>query len=126
MECQNCGNPKIENRDLMLCATCNKLRRKIDSAKAAEPKKPIKKVSEVRQKELQVYAKIRDKILMNNWCAYHGRPCIPTEIHHIKGRQNEMLYDEKYMLPVCSEAHRYIELHPNEAKEKGFSESRLI
>lgn len=114
------------------CATCNALNRRIDRAKAVEPKKPIAKVSKALAKEREVYAKLRQKFLLNKWCAYHGRPCIPTDIHHAAGRVgvNEKgiprLLDVETFVPLCSEAHRYIEENPKFAKENGYSESRLI
>jgi hypothetical protein len=131
MECQSCGNPKIENRDLMLCASCNSLRRRMDRAKAVDVK-PIKKVSKGLAKEREVYARIRQKFLLNKWCAYHGHPCIPTDIHHSAGREgvNEKgiprLLDGEHFVPLCREAHEYIEKNPKYAKENGFTESRLI
>jgi hypothetical protein len=131
MECTSCGNPKIENKDLMLCATCNSLRRRMDRAKAVDPK-PIKKVSKGLAKEREVYARIRQKFLNGRWCALHGHPCIPTEIHHAAGREgvNEKgiprLLDVEHFVAVCPEAHRYIEENPKFAKENGFTESRLI
>ena len=112
-------------------ASCNAMQRRIDRAKAVEPK-PIKKVSKALAKEREVYARLRQKFLLGKWCAYHGNPCIPTEIHHAAGRTgvNEKgvprLLDVEYFVPVCPEAHRWIEEHPKEAKEQGFSESRLI
>jgi predicted GNAT family acetyltransferase len=132
MICSECGSPKIENRDLMLCGSCNQLRRKLDRAKAVLPKEPIAKVSKALAKERAVYATLRQKFLLNKWCAYHGRPCIPTEVHHSAGRTgvNEngvpRLLDVETFVPLCSEAHRYIEEHPNWAKVHGYSESRLI
>jgi hypothetical protein len=131
MNCVECGSPKIEQRDLMLCASCNSLRRRMDRAKAVDPN-PIKKVSKGLAKEREVYARIRRKFLLSNWCAYHGRPCIATQIHHTAGREgvNEKgiprLLDVENFVPLCSEAHRYIEENPKFAKENGFSESRLI
>jgi hypothetical protein len=132
MECKECGNPKVENRDLMLCGSCNQLRRKIDRAKAVEPKKPIAKASKALQKEREVYARLRAKFLLGRWCALHGHPCVPTEVHHAAGRTgvNEKgiprLLDVENFVAVCPEAHRYIEENPKFAKENGFSESRLI
>lgn len=132
MTCKECDSTKIENRDLQLCATHNKLRRIQDRAKAAPDPKPIKKVSQGKAKELQQYAKLREKFLNGRWCAYHGRPCIPTEVHHAAGRVgvNEKgvprLLDVENFVALCSEAHRYIEEHPQWAKDNNFSESRLI
>lgn len=42
-------------------------------------------------------------------------------------RENDMplLIDERYWMPLCFEAHKFIELHPDFAKENGYSYSRL-
>src|SRR5690606_16502020 len=131
MICPQCNEWKKAIERNGNCADCNHIERKVSKVKAAEPKKPIKKVSDGRRKEMDGYARVRNHILMNNWCAVHGRNCIPTQIHHVKGRVgvNEngepMLTDRRYLLPVCAEAHRWIEEHPREAKEQGYSESRL-
>lgn len=47
-----------------------------------------------------------------------------TEIHHKKGR-GKYLNDPTTWLAVSREGHQWIEIHPVEAKEKGWSESRL-
>lgn len=113
-------------------ATCNAAIRKAERMKAPEPSAPIAKVSEKQGKLLKHYAKIRQKFLLNKWCAYHGKPCLPTDIHHAMGRvgfaddqEIPLLVDVRYFVPVCREAHRWIEEHPKEAKEQGYSESRL-
>ncbi|MFD2600191.1 hypothetical protein ACFSQ3_14630 [Sphingobacterium corticis] len=48
-----------------------------------------------------------------------------TDVHHKKGRINNLLTDETYFLPVCRSCHQVIELNPVLAKELGFSQSRL-
>ncbi len=48
-----------------------------------------------------------------------------TEIHHKAGRSGQALIDEENFLAVCRSCHDYIEGHPKEAKERGFSENRL-
>jgi hypothetical protein len=127
----DCGKP-VENQDTGLCSSCNKLRRIQDRAKAAPEPKPIAKVSQGKAKELQQYAKLRQKFLLNKWCAYHGRPCLPTDVHHAAGRDgvNEKgiprLLDVENFVPLCREAHEYIERNPKWAKENNFSENRLV
>jgi uncharacterized Zn finger protein (UPF0148 family) len=129
IECVQCGNPKVENNGL--CASCAHALRKAER-KVIKEKEPINKVSDKRGKELNQYANIRKKFLLNRWCQMHGQPCLPTEIHHAKGRTGvdengvPMLLVVKYFVPVCAEAHRQIEEHPKWAKENGYSESRLI
>lgn len=46
------------------------------------------------------------------------------DVHHKKGRSNH-LFDVSTFLPVCRSCHTYIEHHPHEAKNRGWSESRL-
>jgi hypothetical protein len=129
LECIQCGNPKVENNGL--CASCAHALRKAERMVIKE-KEPINKVSDKRGKELSQYAALKKKFMLNRWCQYHGRPCLPTEIHHAKGRTgfNEngvpMLLDVRYFVPLCREAHKYIEENPQFAKENGYSESRLI
>lgn len=131
MICGICGEFKPLERNGN-CATCNKLRRIQDRAKAAPEPKPIAKVSQGKAKELQQYAKLRQKFLNGRWCAYHGKPCIPTEVHHAAGRVgvNEKgvprLLDVENFIALCREAHEYIEKNPQWAKDNNYSESRLI
>ena len=47
-----------------------------------------------------------------------------SDIHHMRGRGEYMLKIGTW-LSVCRSCHTYIELHPVEAKELGFSKSRL-
>lgn len=47
-----------------------------------------------------------------------------TDVHHKKGRGQYLLAISTF-LPVCRNCHDWIEEHPKEAKELGFSESRL-
>jgi hypothetical protein len=129
--CGICGKP-VENRDTGKCASCSALDRRLDRAKAVDVK-PIKKVSKALAKEREVYARLRQKFLLNKWCAYHGRPCLPTEVHHAMGRvgfaddkEIPLLLDVRFFIPVCRQAHEWIEANPKEAKELGYTESRLI
>ena len=130
--CIECGSDKVENKELQLCASCAHSHRKAERMKLNTPK-PIKKVSNKRGKELEQYAKLRDKFLLNKWCAYHGNPCIPTDVHHQKGRvgfaddkQIPLLIDKRYWIPVCRQAHYWITEHSKEAIEQGYSYPRTI
>lgn len=136
--CVSCGNPKIENRDLGLCGSCNQVRRKTENVKLPSDPQPIGKVSHTQSKLLRMFAVLKKRALLNQWCAVHGRNCIPTDIHHVKGRSSTayadqwaeekgvpLLLDTRFFLPVCREAHTWIEVHPTEAKEQGYSKDRL-
>lgn len=48
-----------------------------------------------------------------------------TDVHHMAGKIGAALLEVKDWLPVCRSCHQWIELNPKEAKEKGFSKSRL-
>lgn len=59
-------------------------------------------------------------------CQAHLSGCATyaTDIHHKAGRGEYMLDQSTYMA-VCRNCHQWIELHPIEAKQKGFSVERL-
>jgi hypothetical protein len=44
----------------------------------------------------------------------------------MKGRIGNLLTDTSHFLAVCRQCHSWIEEHPTEAKELGFSKSRLL
>jgi hypothetical protein len=127
----SCGSNKIENKELNLCASCNKFNRKSEKVTVKDAE-PIQKVSEKQKKLLSQYATLKKKFMLGTWCAYHGKPCLPTDIHHAKGRigfaddqEIPLLIDVRYFVPLCREAHKFIEENPKYAKENGYSESRL-
>jgi hypothetical protein len=126
----HCGNIS-ENKDTGECASCGATRRKAERMTVKE-KKPINKVSEKRKPQLKEYAALREKFLLNKWCAYHGRPCLPTQIHHQMGRVGfadekgiPLLLDVRYWIPVCQDAHQWITEHSKEAIEQGYSFHRI-
>lgn len=88
--------------------------------------KTIRRRSKKRAKQEREYAKLRKEYLDEHViCEVKGCLQISEEIHHKKGRIGELLTDVKYFLAVCNPHHRYIESHPVEAKEHGYSLSRL-
>jgi hypothetical protein len=48
-----------------------------------------------------------------------------TDVHHKAGRVSENYLNIQTWLAVCRQCHTWIETNPLEAKELGFSESRL-
>lgn len=88
----------------------------------------MRKVSKKQSANLRQYKKVREAYLEDNpnceakisGCSYEA-----TEIHHKKGRIGNLLQDDTNFLAVCRNCHRWIEEHPKEAKELGFSKSRL-
>lgn len=92
------------------------------------PSKPIKPRSEKRVKEESKYSKARKEYLAdhpNCEARLIGCTQLACQIHHKKGRIGELLYNKKFFLAVCDHCHKWIEAHPEEAKEKGFSLNRL-
>lgn len=126
LECVRCGGSPIECDGL--CASC-----RFDDRKALRNSKKItvlktpNKVSPKRAKENQEYLKLRDEYLI----AYpacevedcHNRA---TSIHHMKGRENNLLLDVKYFLAVCQDCHTKITTDSAWAIENNYSYLRSI
>jgi len=90
-------------------------------------KKPINQKSKKMQAIDQAYTKLRRKFMeANPICnaALHCCSGLSTDVHHKKGRGEYHLVVDTW-LSVCRPCHNWIEENPDEAKELGFSESRL-
>lgn len=48
-----------------------------------------------------------------------------SDVHHMSGRVGSLLLDETKWLSLCRACHMYIELHPEIAKEMGYSIKRI-
>lgn len=98
----------------------------------SQPKPAVKKVSDKRKEQNHEYFKLVEQFKKDNPQCHAkilvGMVSICTinteDPHHRKGR-GKYLLDVSTWLPVCRNCHIYIENHPEEAKEKGWSESRL-
>jgi hypothetical protein len=89
-----------------------------------KPSAPIKKESEDRKEVNKEYRKKAKAFVKRNpKCKVCGKPS--ECVHHKKGRIGDNLMNEKTWLPVCLSCHKMIEENPTEAKEKGYSDSRL-
>ena len=100
----------------------------INKSPPRKQKKPIAPRSLNRYKQERVYLKKRKSFLLSsklcqaklpNRCTTHA-----TDVHHKQGRIGKLLTDETKFLAVCRSCHDWIEMHPIEAKELGFSISR--
>jgi ribosomal protein L37E len=136
MTCPSCGSDKVENKETGECASCGSARRKAERRKVVV-KKPLKKVSDKKQNDIDQYAVLRQAFLLRKWCAVHGKPCLPDQVHHQKGKVGfcddiardkgiPALLDIRYWIPVCHEAHDWITEHSNEAIEQGISFKRTV
>jgi len=89
-------------------------------------RKRIKPISDKRQLQLDEYKTVRIEYLMEHPnCEVKDCTNKTTEIHHMRGRSGARLNDKEDFLGTCRECHVYIELHPDWAKAKGYSRSRL-
>ena len=132
----NCKCGKIAERNGR-CASCNRLERKAASIRMPDDPKPLSKVSDNMSKLLAKYGPLKKNFIHGRWCGVHGKPCIPTDIHHTRGRGTGFedswaedhnvprLLDTRYWLPVCREIHQKITDDSKWAEENGYSESRL-
>lgn len=85
------------------------------------------KVAKKQKQNLTMYSKVRKEYLASHeTCEASLAGCThtATDIHHKKGR-GIYLNDSSTFLAVCRNCHNYIELHPDFAKQKGYSLSRL-
>ena len=86
----------------------------------------MKKVSTKLAQEQREYSKLRKTWLAEHpMCQAKINRCTlrSTDVHHKKGRGKHLL-DASTWLSVCRNCHNWIETHPEDAKELGFSISR--
>ena len=87
----------------------------------------IKQVSVKKAKEDSVYSKLRIDYLRDHPFCQASLPGIcntkATDVHHKKGRGKFYLITVTWMA-VCRQCHEWIETHPKDAKELGYSEHR--
>lgn len=110
-------------------ATCNYANRRIvkDSVKAATKvaeKKSIRKVSDKRKKDLQVYANRRKHHLTQYpECQLKLDGCtkVATQIHHAAGRIGSNLTNKNHFRSACQSCHRQLhdKISAKEARKKG-------
>lgn len=123
---------------LKKCAGCNELKhiwKSHGKLKYCQPcwysidkPKSISPVSKKRQGEMDTYSKLREAFLdVKPFCEAKLPGCAghSNEVHHKKGRVGENYLKIGTWMAVCRSCHSWIEDNPEEAKELGFSESRL-
>lgn len=88
-----------------------------------KPRKPLRKVSQKRAKQLAVYRRARVQFLREfpvcEACLVIDPDSIPrkaTDIHHMAGRIGEKLNDMNDWLPVCRDCHHWIHDNPSAAR----------
>lgn len=91
-------------------------------------RKAVKKISDKMLKKVDKYKVMRISFLKENpicFAKLHGCTKEATDVHHTAGRTGDLFLDYSTWIGVCRNCHTWIELHPAEAKELGFSSSRL-
>ncbi len=128
----NCTNPVFSK---MLCKwhyNLPKYQSATDDKKAPHKsantaRKPIAKQSAKRKKLDAAYSVLAKSFKQRHphcMARLDGCTGITSDVHHMRGR-NIYLLDETEFLLVCRNCHSWIELHPAQAKELGFSKNRL-
>jgi len=123
---------------LKKCAGCNELKhiwKSHGKDKYCQPcwysiekPKSISPVSTKRRGEMDEYSKKRTAFLIvKPHCEAKLQGCtgVATDVHHKAGRTGDNYLKIITWLAVCRSCHKFIEENPIEAKELGFSESRL-
>jgi hypothetical protein len=126
-KCAGCGQDKSIWKNYLGEKFCKDCWYKKEPINYPKQKTPLKGKSDKRDVLDQLYSKVRkDFLIKNPYCRAKLQGCsaIATDVHHKKGRGLYYL-DQNTWLPLCRACHQWIELHPKEAKELGFSDSRL-
>jgi len=89
-------------------------------------RKPVRRVSSQRAKELARYAKLRVEFLATHslcqcWtCLHPSFPMYPaTQVHHMAGRMGKLLCHSEFWLAVCNRCYRWIHNNPSIARAAG-------
>jgi hypothetical protein len=126
--CQFCGGVPVENQDTGECASCGASRRKAErQASKVKVVAPVKKVSAKRASQTKEYLKLRREYMETHPCCEvvecHARS---KELHHMGGRENELLLNTDLFLAVCVEHHHKITTDSKWALENGYSVLRTV
>ena len=132
--CDGCGaqtyiwkNVMEEQERKRYCKGCWN-RRQAKKHKPTRSKKPIAPRSAKRAKQERSYSKEAKAFKELHPMCKAGIPnqCTgqTTDVHHMAGRIGDMLLYQPLWLPVCRGCHDWIEAHPIEAKELGYSQSK--
>ena len=133
-ECSNCPyvgpiykNVTVDGVRLKLCKSC--AMKHNAQTTTNQPKKVtiIPKRSKKRSKQERAYIAANKVFLMlerNKFCPVMAKlknaTVRATEVHHVQGRENEMLLDQKFWLAVSREGHQWIHNNPEIAREEGW------
>jgi hypothetical protein len=108
-----------------MCKRCDALNKPLQQKKMY---KPIPKISDKQAKRMRAYNAIATQFKRYHPICQARVKCsgaLTTEVHHMRGRLGDLLFDSAHFLAVCSECHRFITDNSEQAFALGLSESRL-
>lgn len=122
--CIICDNPKVENQELGLCASCGLEKRKSERyERKIKVVKPVKKVTDKRADELKLYPKLKRQFLDHKMiCEFRFEGCTitSTQPHHTSLSAKNFL-NTKTWIACCLSCHKKCESLPaEERREKGY------
>ncbi len=88
-----------------------------------KPRKPIRRATPKRAKELAKYRRLKAKFLMEHSVCVRCSRKIPLEgrtLHHWAGRRNDLLCWVPGFRMACFDCHQQIERYRNDAVKEGF------
>lgn len=131
--CSGCKEPKViwknvnhpEKGRLKLCKDCSYLSEYQVNKKK---KLSIKPVSDKRSKQLKAYQVLRDEYMKSHTTCEALLPgcqvSVGLQLHHQKGKENELLLDTRYWKVLCDPCHKWVTEFSQEAIDMGISISR--
>jgi hypothetical protein len=126
-----CQKPSViwkNSEGLKYCKSCWSNPMRVPTKQVAKKQSFISPRSSKKEKLDAAYSVLRVVFLKqhpNCKCNLPGCTGVATQVHHMAGRVGELYLDTTKWLPVCHHCHHWVELHPEEAKELGFSLNRL-
>lgn len=130
--CDGCGNDKViwkNHHGKRYCKQCWSAHSVTTKPKPTAKRKALPSRSQKRVKEEAEYSKERKVFLLANpmcqahltgICTQHA-----TDVHHKAGRSGDLYLNKEYWFAACRACHMWIETHPKEARELGFSVSKI-
>ena len=126
--CNNCNTEQFiwkNDKGSRYCKSC--WYRSMETKKPLKARKPLNPKSKRMQTIDLAYSKLRKKFMEQKPMCEAALPVCngpSTDVHHKKGRGQYHLKVSTW-LSVCRQCHNYIEEHPEEAIELGYSEKRI-
>ena len=131
-QCYGCNSEQFiwkNEKGNRYCKYCWSQRQTMTRKPTNKKRKAIAPRSLKRAKQERTYSSLRKTFLLSSPLCTAKLPNIcthqSTDVHHMKGRIGPLLTDVNYFLSVCRQCHDWIEGHPIEAKELGYSISKI-